>query len=769
MMKIRSVVAGALCALSAWSVASGQATGPGRAGGAATQPMPDLNTLLAAPQSEMRIVTQRYEADRGLLNRLYDVSISQRRVARMKRFDADWLAALGKVDGEKLTPGARADLETLKGTVRENLRQLDEQAGTNAQLAPLLPFAAELAGLEEARRRMETMDAQKAAGVLNEAGKKLVAIRTAFQGQLGDAGKPALPGVRVNAKVAVRAAEAVQKTQTDLRAWFAFYNEYDPLFTWWVPATYKEVDAGLTEYATLLRDKVAAAVGTEEVAAPEVEVAAETGAFDSVPDLGRLLAIPNNEMRVITQRYNASRRGGRGGRGGAGGGEGRGRGAGGGTGEVAETRPAEREEVATTGGGGGGGGGAGRGRGGEAVVPLPAAPAGEWLAALKKVEFSKLSRNAQVDYLRLRHNAEVEVRRGSLPANTTVRKADDNSIPGTPIGPAALQLDIESEMIPYTPEELIAIGQAEYAWCVEEMKKAAREMGLGEDWRAAIERTKQKHAAPGGQPDTIRDIIRRSMGFLKEKELITVPRVAEETLRMEMMSPQRQLVNPFFTGGALISVSYPTAGMAYEAKLESMRGNNWGFAYATVHHELIPGHNLQSYTAQRFSPVRGGGTGGTPFWGEGWACYWEMVLLKNGFARTPEERAGFLWWRMMRCARIVFSMKFHLGEFSPNECVDYLVTSIASERKNAAAEVRRSFGGGYSPVYQAAYLIGAIQLRSLQAELVGSGKMTDRQFHDTIIENGPMPIALVRLSLTDLPLTEDMEVKWKFAGERPGQ
>ena len=83
--------------------------------------------------------------------------------------------------------------------------------------------------------------------------------------------------------------------------------------------------------------------------------------------------------------------------------------------------------------------------------------------------------------------------------------------------------------------------------------------------------------------------------------------------------------------------------------------------------------------------------------------------------------------------------------------------------------MRRSFGGGYSPIYQAAYLLGAIQLRSLHKDMVESGKMTERQFHDMIIENGPMPIALVRLSVTDMPLTPDMSLDWRFAGEHPGK
>ena len=41
-----------------------------------------------------------------------------------------------------------------------------------------------------------------------------------------------------------------------------------------------------------------------------------------------------------------------------------------------------------------------------------------------------------------------------------------------------LKADLDHEMIPYTPEELIAIAEREYAFSLSEAKKAAREMGL---------------------------------------------------------------------------------------------------------------------------------------------------------------------------------------------------------------------------------------------------------------------------------------------------
>ena len=159
----------------------------------------------------------------------------------------------------------------------------------------------------------------------------------------------------------------------------------------------------------------------------------------------------------------------------------------------------------------------------------------------------------------------------------------------------ALVADLDVEFIPYTPEELLAIAEREYAWCEAEMKKAAREMGFGDDWKAALEKVKKLHVEPGKQTDLIRDLAREADDYVEKHDLITVPPLAKEIWRMEMMTPERQKVNPFFLGGEMISVSYPTDTMDHDDKLMSMRGNNIHFSRATVHHELIPGHHLQGF------------------------------------------------------------------------------------------------------------------------------------------------------------------------------
>jgi len=344
----------------------------------------------------------------------------------------------------------------------------------------------------------------------------------------------------------------------------------------------------------------------------------------------------------------------------------------------------------------------------------------------------------------------------------TARAGDASDIVGDPIGREALLSELQSEMIPYTPEELIAIAQKEMAWCESEMKKAAKDLGYGDDWKKALEHVKNLYVEPGKQPEMIRDLALEAIKFVDDHDLITVPTLARDGWRMEMMSPERQLVSPFFLGGEVILVSFPTNTMSHEQKMMSMRGNNVHFSRATVFHELIPGHHLQGFMNARYKPYRS--LFATPFWSEGGALYWEMLFWDLKFPKTPENRIGMLFWRMHRCARIIFSLSFHLEKMTPQECIDFLVNRVGHERDNATAEVRRSFDGSYGPLYQIAYLIGGLQFYALHRELVASGKMKNRDFHDLIYKENRMPVEMVRAILTSQKLTRDFKSSWKFYG-----
>jgi uncharacterized protein (DUF885 family) len=333
------------------------------------------------------------------------------------------------------------------------------------------------------------------------------------------------------------------------------------------------------------------------------------------------------------------------------------------------------------------------------------------------------------------------------------------TIIGDPIGRDAVEAALRYEMIPYSPEQLVRLAERELAWCQNEMNKAAADMGIS-DWRQALEKIKQDGPALGEQPQYVVKLADEAIQFLVTNDLVTVPELAKRDWRMTMLSPEYQLQAPFFLGGEDVWVAYPHDSMPAEKQAMALRGNNRYFSRAVVHHELIPGHHLQHFYNSRYNTQRQ--LFDTPFWGEGWALYWEFLLYQKGFAATPEQKLGMLFWRSHRAARILFSLSFHMGAMTPQQAIDLLVDRVGHERENAAAEVRRSFAGDYSPIYQAAYMLGGLQFWALRQELVESGKMTERAFHDSILKGGPMPVSVVRARLLQQAPDQNLPAQWRF-------
>ncbi|KAI6789365.1 hypothetical protein KC361_g8564 [Hortaea werneckii] len=259
------------------------------------------------------------------------------------------------------------------------------------------------------------------------------------------------------------------------------------------------------------------------------------------------------------------------------------------------------------------------------------------------------------------------------------------------------------------------------------MVKASNDLGYDQDWKAALEHVKNLYVRPGQQTHLVRELAEEAIDYVKKHDMVTIPEVAAEYWKTEMMNPECQKENPFFLG---------------------------------VFHELVPGHHLQYHMVKRYRSYRS--LFSTPFWMEGWAFYWELILWDRGFASTPEDKIGMLFWRMHRCARIIFSLKFHLGEMTPRECVEYLVAKVGHEGATAEGEVRRSFSGSYAPLYQAGYMLGALQFYTLRKETVDAGGMTEKEFHDRILKEGEMPIELLRSLLHERPLKPEHRASWRF-------
>jgi hypothetical protein len=286
-------------------------------------------------------------------------------------------------------------------------------------------------------------------------------------------------------------------------------------------------------------------------------------------------------------------------------------------------------------------------------------------------------------------------------------------------------------------------------------------MKLGDDWGKALLRVKLQYVRPGEQESFVRTEGKRATDFITKRDLVTVPADCREWWGTRMLGPQEQQQIPYAAyGGHDILIAYANETMKHEDKIMSMRGNNRPFMRNVIPHELIPGHHLQRFMAERHRPYRQQFS--TPFFVEGWALYWEMRLWDLNYQTTPEDRIGALFWRMHRCARIIVTLKFHLDQMKPDSMVDFLVDRVGHEKFGATSEVRRFIKGDYSPLYQCGYMLGGLQLIALHKELVISGRMSEKTFHDSLLQLGPIPIELARASLLKQPLSADFKTQWKF-------
>ena len=182
----------------------------------------------------------------------------------------------------------------------------------------------------------------------------------------------------------------------------------------------------------------------------------------------------------------------------------------------------------------------------------------------------------------------------------------------------------------------------------------------------------------------IMDLLNEAIDYLRANDLITVPGVAAESLHMTMMSPR---------GAADVAVlprrrPHPRVVSDRHDGLRRADAEHARQQPRLLARDGVPRDDPRPQPRRLSRPAlsrlsRRISASGGPFYGEGWPLYWELTMYELGFDKTPEQKVGALFWRMHRCARIIFSLNFHMGQWSPQECVDFLVDKVGHERDNA--------------------------------------------------------------------------------------
>jgi uncharacterized protein (DUF885 family) len=90
----------------------------------------------------------------------------------------------------------------------------------------------------------------------------------------------------------------------------------------------------------------------------------------------------------------------------------------------------------------------------------------------------------------------------------------------------------------------------------------------------------------------------------------------------------------------------------------------------------------------------------------------------------------------------------HRGEMDVDQATEFLVSNTSFEGANARAEINRYT---YTPTYQLSYLLGKVLLLQLRADEQKRlrARFDLRAFHDTLLNNGSIPISFHRRLLRE--------------------
>jgi uncharacterized protein (DUF885 family) len=291
-------------------------------------------------------------------------------------------------------------------------------------------------------------------------------------------------------------------------------------------------------------------------------------------------------------------------------------------------------------------------------------------------------------------------------------------------------------LMPFTPEELLAMGRQEWNRAV------AFE---------AYEKNRNKDVLPLKMATDINTWIKDSAEkelqirkFLEDRGILTVPKCVQHyTLRQtpEYLDALGFTEHDDFTSASRLNenciryVPQPSEKLGYFSRATAMDPRP-----ITVH-EGIPGHYFQLCLSwKNEDPIRrhyydSGANEGIGFYAE------EMMLQAGLFDDSPHTREIIYNFMRLRALRVEVDVKLALGEFTLEQAAKYLQEKVPMDVQTARQE---AIAFSTSPGGAMTYQIGKLQILKFLADtrMQQGDKFSLRAFHDFVWKNGNIPIAL---------------------------
>ena len=167
-------------------------------------------------------------------------------------------------------------------------------------------------------------------------------------------------------------------------------------------------------------------------------------------------------------------------------------------------------------------------------------------------------------------------------------------------------------------------------------------------------------------------------------------------------------------------------------------------------HEAVPGHHHQNALSSELEnvPAFRRNLYFSAF-GEGWGLYSEKLGVEMGVYQTPYEHFGRLSYEMWRACRLVVDTGLHSQGWTRQQAMDYFFNNTSLSEGNIRAEVDRYISW---PGQALAYKLGELKIWELRRIAEHDlGDLFDlREFHDVILGNGALPLAML----------EDIVMRW---------
>lgn len=166
-------------------------------------------------------------------------------------------------------------------------------------------------------------------------------------------------------------------------------------------------------------------------------------------------------------------------------------------------------------------------------------------------------------------------------------------------------------------------------------------------------------------------------------------------------------------------------------------------------HEAVPGHHLQIALSQELSglPYFRRNISVTAFT-EGWGLYSEFLGEEMGIYRDPYELFGRYSMEMWRACRLVADTGIHWLGWDIEQARRCFTENSALSAHNIQTELERYISW---PGQALAYKIGELRIRQLrkEAEQALGERFNIRQFHDTLLLGGPLPLDVLEIRVHD--------------------